>query len=296
MTTLTTQGSFVNTTDATFRDWIARTISMLTTIGLVRTSDTGQIDPATITKPAVTGTMVGYATFRFDDPMQATRPIFLRIDFGSGTTSGTAPAMRITLAKGTDGAGGLTGVLFVGSPGYGSTTTVSDWRASKGSGYVALCPAATGNPGYCVPFFLVERSPDGTSVLVVTPPTSDQRYPDATVIAYDAVAATTGIAPVIVPYRVAGVVLASGTPLAAASLGPVFPWVFFPPAQAPWQSRAFISYPGGDAPGSIFKVTLEGQDRDYMPIPISNGYSAFGTALDSSSNNSRAIGLAIRWE
>lgn len=295
MTTLTTQGSFVNTTDATFRDWVARAISMLTTVGLVRTADTGQIDATTVLKPTV-ATMAGYAIFRFDDPMQATRPIFLRIDFGTGISNTANPAMRVTLCKGTDGAGNPTTVLFTGRAGYGSTTTVSDWRASAGPGYVALCPAANGTPNFCVPFFLVERSPDGTSVLIVSPPASDNQYPEAAVIAYDAVSFTSGIVPVTVPYRIAGVVLSGGTPLAAASLGPVFPWVFFPPAQAPWQSRLGLSYPGGDAPGSVFQVTLEGQERSMMPIPVSNGYSAFGAGMSPENLNARAVGLAIRWE
>lgn len=311
MTTLTTQGNYSNNTDLLYRDWVGRVISMLTAVGLVRTGDTGQIDVATALRPTTTATVGGYAVFAFADEGQAARPIFLRVEFGSSVAQASNPSLRVVVCKGTDGAGGPVGILWDSGrwDAGGTGTGVGDWRASGGVGYVALCPMATpfgGGARTGQPFFLIERSPDSTSVLIVAQEGGGSSLatisggvaPGCAVVTYDTGVATSGIVPVVVPYLIAGSVLAGGTALAAASLGPVFPWVLFPPSQAPWQSRLGLSFPGGDAPGAPFQVTLEGEERTYLPIPLSDAYSNFGISPNPKllSANSRHIGLAIRWE
>lgn len=309
MTTHTTSGTFINNTDALFRDWVARVLNALSAVGMVRTADTGQINAATVLRPTTAQTTAGFAIYQFAGPHQATRPLFMRINFGSSTTE-AYPGLQVIICKGTNGAGIPTGVLHsTWADTKGVSAAEAPWRASAGDNYCALLPATgtgTMNLGAGMPFILVERSPDGTSVMVV----ENQRQtnalgsvavagvPGVTVIAYDTGAWTNGAVPVVLPFRVAGSVLTGGTPLAAASLGPVFPWVLFPPAQAPWQSRLAVSYPGGDAPGTVFQATLEGEDRSYLPIPLSDAYSAFGLAIGIGADTtaSRHVGLAIRWE
>jgi hypothetical protein len=110
MTTDSRTITFQQTTDAQFRAWVAAIIDQLIDIGLTQTADTGQIDTATVTAPVATNTQQGYAVFRFNDTAHATRPLFFRLGFGSGSAT-TTPAITFTLGTGSDGAGTITGVL-----------------------------------------------------------------------------------------------------------------------------------------------------------------------------------------
>jgi hypothetical protein len=110
MATATTNTVLDHTSDAGFRAWVAEFISLFTTGGgMVQTNDTGQIDTATVTRPAV-NTDGGYAVFRFNDSLQATAPYFVRFDFGTDNIA-DRPRLRITIGTGSNGAGTITGVL-----------------------------------------------------------------------------------------------------------------------------------------------------------------------------------------
>jgi hypothetical protein len=68
--------------DATFRVWGSGLAAQIAAMGLVQTSDTGQINWATVTRPAI-GALAGYEMWRFNDALQATKPVFIRLDYGS---------------------------------------------------------------------------------------------------------------------------------------------------------------------------------------------------------------------
>ncbi len=96
--------------DAGFRAWVSEFITLITTGGaLVQTSDTGQINTTTATRPGVSA-YGGYACFRFDDTLQSTVPYFFRFDFGTGTIA-TTPRIALTIGTGTNGSGTITGVI-----------------------------------------------------------------------------------------------------------------------------------------------------------------------------------------
>lgn len=95
-------------TNESFRIW-GKAISDRLSSMLVKTTDTGQIDWTTVNKPSQ-GVTAGYEVYRFDDALQATAPIFIRIDYGSSSASGgTTPMLSYTIADGTDGAGKMIG-------------------------------------------------------------------------------------------------------------------------------------------------------------------------------------------
>lgn len=108
MTTASTNTVIAHTSDATYRVWVAEIITQLLAVGLTQTADTGQVNVATVTRPAI-NTLNAYAIFRFNDTLHGTNPIFIRIDFGTGTVA-TTPQMRVSVAQSTDGAGTLTGL------------------------------------------------------------------------------------------------------------------------------------------------------------------------------------------
>ena len=103
MTTHTTNTRLRHDYDAVFREWGEEFSTALSTIGLVKTSDTGQIDWATVLRPAV-NTEAGYEIWRFNDAAQSTLPIFIRFGFGTGSVA-TSPKITFRIGTATNGAG-----------------------------------------------------------------------------------------------------------------------------------------------------------------------------------------------
>jgi hypothetical protein len=97
------------TGDTEFRNWGQAISNALAAMGLVKTSDTGQINFTTVAKPTGATTVAGYEIWRFNDALQATTPVFIKLEYGTGNVA-TAHGMWITIGSSTDGAGNLTGV------------------------------------------------------------------------------------------------------------------------------------------------------------------------------------------
>lgn len=110
MTTATTVAAIDHTSDAAFRVWVSEVITnIVTTCGLTQTSDTGQINTSTVVRGGSANTAAGYVIVRFNDTLQSTSPIFIKLEFGNGATPATDPAMWITVGTGSNGSGTLTG-------------------------------------------------------------------------------------------------------------------------------------------------------------------------------------------
>jgi len=93
--------------DGNFRAWGSGISAQLAAVGLVKTTDAGQVNWATV-PGASAGGFTGYEIWRFNDSLQATKPVFIKIEFGAGGL-GDRPALRIQVATATDGAGTLSG-------------------------------------------------------------------------------------------------------------------------------------------------------------------------------------------
>ncbi len=126
MAATTLQLAPTNDTDANFRLWGKAISDILLAGGMVKTADTGQIDWATVTKPAV-GIFAGYEMWRSDDATigNGLSNFYLKIEYGSAGGN-LFPRMRVTAGWATNGAGSLVGIvteaLDGGSPGSPSTT------------------------------------------------------------------------------------------------------------------------------------------------------------------------------
>ncbi|RJP44508.1 hypothetical protein C4587_01855 [Candidatus Parcubacteria bacterium] len=110
MTTLQYNTPVNQTNDADFRAWGALYSTALATVGLIQTADTGQIDWVTVLRPAI-NTAAGYEIYEFADALQASAPVFIKFEFGSGTSQLRA-MVWITVGTGSDGAGNITGVYI----------------------------------------------------------------------------------------------------------------------------------------------------------------------------------------
>lgn len=100
---------FSNVSDTAFRTWVLSAETMLAAAGMVRTADTGQIDPGAVTRPA-TNAYAGYSVWRLNDPLQSVAPIFLKLQYGVGNSVANA-ALFVEIGSGSNGSGSLTGAV-----------------------------------------------------------------------------------------------------------------------------------------------------------------------------------------
>jgi hypothetical protein len=105
-----TPANWTNSSDANFRAWGSYIAARLLAVGMVQTADTGQINWATVLAPVAATTYQGYEIWRFNDSLQATRPVFIKIEYGSSSVT-AHPQVRIQLGSGSNGTGTLTGNL-----------------------------------------------------------------------------------------------------------------------------------------------------------------------------------------
>lgn len=108
MTTLSWSTPADHTTDAGFRAWGSELSAKLQAAGLVQTADTGQINWTTVTRPGSVNNAAGYEIYRFDDALQATAPLYIKLEYGTGNVA-DRPCIWVSVGTGTNGAGTLTG-------------------------------------------------------------------------------------------------------------------------------------------------------------------------------------------
>lgn len=138
------------TDDATFREWGSGISASLAAVGLVKTSDSGQINWATAIKPTTASTFAGYEIWRFADSDQASFPVFIRVEYGVGNSVAGQPRPLVVARAGyaTDGAGNLTNMTTVPAVVSTGGTAPSGTRVSRtaaGPGWVAHMDSIDGN-------------------------------------------------------------------------------------------------------------------------------------------------------
>jgi hypothetical protein len=112
-----------HTSDATYRAWVQGIEAGIVAMGWVRTSDTGQMNTATVLAPTGAFQTRGYIMWRATDALAATHPMLLRMEFASGANV-NVPNYTIGFGSATNGAGVFTGPSWSVNP-VGSPATAS---------------------------------------------------------------------------------------------------------------------------------------------------------------------------
>lgn len=163
---VTTTLTPTNASDAQFRAWGKGISDKLAAAGMVQTSDTGQINWTTVTAPAAISTPQGYEIWRFDDSLQATAPVYFKIEYGSGVSAAANLGIWFTFGTGSDGAGSLTGNLStrqtLTSTAYATNALDCFWSGSAGHFCAALFCGGTGASSSNCQFFAFERTKDAS--------------------------------------------------------------------------------------------------------------------------------------
>ena len=136
----------------------------LVAVGIVQTSDTGQLDFASIVTVPIAGATVGYRIYRFNDSRQGVDPLFFKLTYRNGGNTGIS-GFNIQTGTGSDGAGTLTGqvssVQTAGTGFYGSSFTLTDAQnyACHTEGFLYLaCGLGNSIIGYPLQTFTISRT------------------------------------------------------------------------------------------------------------------------------------------
>jgi hypothetical protein len=141
MTTQSWSSRVRHDSDAVFREWGSELSTKLAAAGLTQTADTGQINWVTVVR-AGTNANAGYEIWRMADTQQATAPVFLRIDYGTGSGT-TSPRIQITLGTGSNGSGTITGTALttarsIHAPTAQTTDTVRNSYVCVNQGFIGI--------------------------------------------------------------------------------------------------------------------------------------------------------------
>ena len=256
---------------ATFKGWAKGFHDALIAVGLVQTSDTGQVDLNAVAVLPTASTTVGYIIYRFNDTMQATAPLFLRIEYKVGASS--RARIDFQVGTSTDGAGTLNGFAAVANLVLASNADSNPYSTfvAAGDGYLAaslFCWTATG-PGTTM--FILERSreiiagtdtPTGAGVLIGALDSNIKTYSYTAKVALD--------------HRGGNSVPTFGNTISAGlGLTPVRPALAFLSGGVPWQPVTFVGVLPTDAPTVPFDVILNGVTRTYLVPTVPAGIGFF---------------------
>lgn len=281
------QNTFANV--AAWRTAIQAIQASLIAAGAVLTSDTGQIDSSTTPSvtPASTNTSIGYNIYRFSDTLQATKPVYIRLDYATGAVA-TAFVLRVQVGTGTDGAGTLTGqtaAQTILSAGAGATPSAT-FYASCGTDYIAFAWGFSLTSFFT---FVVGRMKDdtgadtGEGVIILTGWTSSNTFIQALPFSGAVPSSVSAI------LQLGGIGTISGTAASVSdvALGPVPV-----PVAGKWRYLvgALLYAPSsiGSSVATAFSAVAFGRSRTFMGLGSTVFASRWG--VDS------ATSLAIPWE
>jgi len=294
--------------DAQFRAWGSAISAAITAAGLAKTADTGQIDWATVTKPATATTVAGYEIRKFGDSLATSRPVYLKLSYGLGGSTGinAAGITAISIGTGSDGAGNLTGQIqaltsfFTASSSNNPDNVNSTSYVTHGEGFLTLVVNRAGYGGGV-----------GSGMVLVLDRTRDSAGAPTTEGLYIAVARASATLVFVSAYAmnyVSGVNQGPIGPVAAfpdlasfstASEVYVFPHLAFLPAIR--NVLAAVTYNNADitAATTFTSTVLGATPHTYLALGATAGNA--GNNQSTSGANSAALNegnacLAVLWE
>ncbi|WLT30767.1 hypothetical protein [Geothrix sp. PMB-07] len=140
------------------RDWAGRLEALLTASGWIQTSDAGQTAASALVNATASGQLLGYQIWRMNDALQASAPLFIKIEFLS-TGSITNPGMAFTIGTGSSGGGVITGVMVARTAPVNMGAGTAAFFIGSGDTN-RLCFFLAGNTLSASLLFSIERTPD----------------------------------------------------------------------------------------------------------------------------------------
>jgi hypothetical protein len=267
--------------DVAFRKWCQGIHDSFAACGWVQTADTGQIDLTTMTTPV--SSPAGFEMWRMADALQATAPVFVKIEYGKSSTS--AMGFWVTVGRATDGAGVIGGTLYARMTAINSSSDQTEYPsyASGDTSSIAIVPWS-GCQGQASFSLFIERSRDSAGVptanaLLVAFMGSAVNAP-MHVIGYRGVPGSVMHATSQYCATLPGVINGLTGSLASTLskdgvVAPVLPIACMAPGVTPWVSNIMIAVHPGDAGSTsvITAATINGATHTYRAWTAFNSYA-----------------------
>lgn len=300
--------------------WCAAVHAALIACGLVQTADTGQVTPSALGPTSTNNATTGFLVYRFNDTLQATAPVFIKVEFGAGNwtvgASGKVPQCWITVGTGTNGAGTITGVQSARIPVQMTATQAAStivpanfpiWT-SGGANRIAQVQVRSGVNSGGNGFWAVERTKDASGndtnegVHIITSQdtsgTPNKNYQCQTIIFAIATAQALAAGPMCVVNN-------DGTATDAGNTG-FYPWQMSSKRGGENPPMNVLSYWFGDLAGSAdVIVSVYGVNHTYRTLGADAGQAntaGMGKAGWRPTDASVAVTahasvhMAMRWE
>lgn len=281
---------------ANLQSWVGPILQLLSDAGWIRTSDTGQTELADMPAAAAANTVCGYQIWRMNDSLQATAPVFVKFEFGSGAAVG-CESLWVTIGTGSDGAGNITGIIQPQTRAYCSSasTTLNTGSYFLGSGdtnRLVFFARSLVNTYYVRLIFSIERTHDANG--------SDTNSGVMFLVRGDG--ATSAVLGSLTAFRVAtftgsqpatstniGAYVPSGTTWAYdGNYVGVCPVAFFMGGPTNPSKNLMVYLDGDISPLVPVTIPCYGTDLNFMPI----GSALLSTVASSNANSS----FLIRWD
>ncbi|MCI4437877.1 MAG: hypothetical protein JHC33_13805 [Ignisphaera sp.] len=289
--------------DAQFRAWGSAVDGTFTTFGWIRTSDTGQVNWATVTYASSTNQSLGYSVFRMNDSLQGSYPVFLKIEYGNGLSSNCAPGLWVTIGTGSDGSGTITGILK-------TRTQLATSNALSGTN---PCYFSGGTDRYCCVLWPASSSSNSYLTLSIerTKNSSGATTGDGILFlsAVWATALVVGSAYLpfssTIPSTYAAwncnvpTTVSTGTYGAYKNTVAVYPIKCWTPGESGPSSNIFLYQPSDITPlGGTIQLTLfdSALTGTYLPLSFAAPSSCFTTVTTNRGNSGANVSLLMRYE
>jgi len=167
----------LHTSDAEFRTWVQAVQAGIEATGAVKEVAAGEINTATVLKPAGVNTVAGFQVFKLAGH-DGLPDVFIKVEYATNgqSSGGTGPALTFTVGYGHNGAatitGNNTGQIATRNGGgtvynAGAGSTVTQFASGNGVDFLSMAPtylnAAADNNRHS--FFHVERLHDENGLL-----------------------------------------------------------------------------------------------------------------------------------
>lgn len=299
MTKQTYNSMVTHTDDATFRAWGLQLSNALQACGLVKTADTGQVNWASVTRPG-TGIAGGYEIYRFNDALQATAPVFLKLEYGTAASSATNPTLWITVGVGSNGAGTIstpnTGRLLA-MRGFVLSQAGNTYITHTGGALVLAWSIGSSPAGGAGALIVIDRARDDTGAalaegvyVLYTGDAAGNNYPASICLSFTtsttyALAASSRCANCMVPAGLGASIVGTDTQLFRH-------YVVTPRVRG---SIAVLTYIGTEigAGTTITAIPVGSTTRTYMPL---GSPGPQGVAFPSLLGNDSRYVAAVLWE
>ena len=264
--------AMTNATDAQFRAWGKAISDSLQAVGIVKTADSGQIDWATVAAPTAANTQMGYEIYRFNDTLQSTAPVFIKLAFGSGSTI-AFPALWISVGTGSNGSGTITGEILPAQQNYTYAISAATTHYVSGSSNRFVIAIQGPSSMYHI-VLTVERthnssgSDTSNGVMVNRIAAVSSAYSQHYILFSDSSVVTTSQIMCLTPAGMSG---------AKSPDINLYPVRFFTPGEGP-VSNCLVGYISGDfAANASYTVSVFGINRTFRTMQASTLSSGYGS-------------------